>query len=144
MYIFIFGHAGSFAAAHRLSVVAESRGYSLVAIHRLSLWWLLLLQSMGSRPKDFSTCGAPAFSHCGEQGLFSRCGAQAFIVLQSTGSRHVASVVVVHGLSFPRARRIFPDQGLNLCPLCGRWILNHWTTREVLNLTIHGFQSQDD
>ena len=78
MYIFIFGHAGSFAAAHRLSLVAESRGYSLVAIHRLSLWWLLLLQSMGSRPKDFSSCGAPAFSHCGEQGLFSRCGGFGF------------------------------------------------------------------
>ena len=27
---------------------------------------------------------------------------------------------------------IFPDQGSNLCPLNGRWTLNHQTTREVL------------
>ena len=31
------------------SLVAVSGGYSLVAVHRLSLQWLLLLQSTGSR-----------------------------------------------------------------------------------------------
>ena len=25
----------------------------------------------------------------------------------------------------------FPDRGSNPCPCIGRWILNHWTTREV-------------
>ena len=50
-------------------------------------------------------CGAQA-SHCGG---FSCCGAQAL------GVR--ASVVVAHGLSCSTACGIFPDQGLNLCPL---------------------------
>ena len=30
-------------------VIAAHRGYSLVAVHGLSSWWLLLLQSIGSR-----------------------------------------------------------------------------------------------
>ena len=37
----------------------------------------------------------------------------------STGSRRTGSVVVVHRLSRPMACGIFPDQGLNPCPL-------HW------------------
>ena len=51
----------------------------------------------------------------------------------STGSkaRVRASVAAVHGLSCPETRGILPDQGSNLCPLHGRWILNHWTIREV-------------
>ena len=40
-------------------------------------------------------------------GRFSRCGARA-------------SVVAVLGLSCPTAWGIFPDQGLNLCPLLWR------------------------
>ena len=52
-------------------------------------------------------CGARA-SHCGG---FSCCGAQAL------GTR--ASVVAAHRLSCSAARGIFPDQGLNPCPL-------HW------------------
>ena len=51
-------------------------------------WWLLLLQSIGSRHVGFSSC-APR--------------------LQSTGS-----IVVTHGLSCSVACGIFPDQGLNL------------------------------
>ena len=35
------------------------------------------------------------------------------------------------GLSCPKARGIFPDQGLNPVPCIGRQILNHWSTREV-------------
>ena len=34
--LFIFGCAGSFIALHRLSLIVESRGYSLAAVH-----WLL-------------------------------------------------------------------------------------------------------
>ena len=41
------------------------------------------------------------------------------LLLQSTGSRHAGSVVVVHGLSCSAACGIFPDQGSNPCPL-------HW------------------
>ena len=42
-----------------------------------------------------------------------------------------ASVVVAQGLSCSAAYGIFPDQGLNPCPLHAQWILNHCATREV-------------
>ena len=51
------------------------------------------------------------------------CGAQAL------GTR--ASVVGVHGLSCTEACGIFLDQGLNLCPLTGRWTLIHCAIRDV-------------
>ena len=41
------------------------------------------------------------------------------LLLQSTGSRRAGSVVVAHGPSGSTACGIFPDQGLNPCPL-------HW------------------
>ena len=44
---------------------------------------------------------------------------QLLLLLWSTGSRHVGSVVVAHGLSCSMACGIFPDQGLNPCLL-------HW------------------
>ena len=53
----------------------------------------------------FSSCGARV-SHCGG---FSRCRAQALGCM--------GSVVVVHRLSCPTARGIFPDQGSNSCLL---------------------------
>ena len=59
-----------------LSLVVESRGYSLLRCMGFSLWGLLLLQSTGS-------------------------------------------VVVAHGCGCSAACGIFPDQGLNPCPL-------HW------------------
>ena len=55
--------------------------------------------------RAFSSCGARA-SHCGG---FSCCRARAL------GTR--TSVVVVRGLSCSEACDIFPDQGLNPCPL---------------------------
>ena len=70
--------------AHRLSLVAESSSYSLMQCAGFSLWWFLLLWSTGSRLAS------------------SVVVAQRF---QSAGS-----VVVVHGLSFPAACVIFPDQ----------------------------------
>ena len=39
------------------------------------------------------------------------------LMLRSTGSRRAGSVVVVHGPSCSAACGIFPDQGLNPCPL---------------------------
>ena len=47
-----------FVAAHRLSLVAASGGYSLLWCADFSLQWFLLLQSVGSRRTGFSSCGA--------------------------------------------------------------------------------------
>ena len=41
------------------------------------------------------------------------------LLLRSTGSRRAGSVIAAHGPSCSAACGIFPDQGLNLCPL-------HW------------------
>ena len=49
-----------FIAARRLSVVAESRGYSSLQCVGFSLQWLLLLQSTDSRHVGFSSCGTRA------------------------------------------------------------------------------------
>ena len=57
-YIFIyFWLHWVFIAACGLSLVVASRGYSLLQCAGFSLWWLLLLQSMGSRHAGFSSCG---------------------------------------------------------------------------------------
>ena len=50
----------------------------------------------------------------------SRCAGLSLsrpLLLQSTGSRRASSVVVAHGPSCSAACGIFPDQGLNPCPL---------------------------
>ena len=47
-----------FIAAHGLSLVAASGGHSSLWCTCLSLQWLLLLQSTGSRHAGFSSCGA--------------------------------------------------------------------------------------
>ena len=50
-----------FVAAHRLSLVAASGGYSLLPVRDFSLQWLLLLRSTGSRHGSFSSsCGMQA------------------------------------------------------------------------------------
>ena len=49
-----------FVAARGLSLVAASRGYSSLRCTGLSLRWLLLLQSTGSRYVGFSSCGTRA------------------------------------------------------------------------------------
>ena len=72
----------------------------------------------------------PAFSSCSKRELltlgfgeqishcsgFSCCRAQA-PGTQSPVFRHTGSVVVVQGLSCSMVCGIFPEQGLNLCPL---------------------------
>ena len=55
------------------------------------------------------------------------------LLLQSTGSRMWASVFVAPGLSCSKACKIFPDRDQTCVPCIGRQILNHWTTREVLD-----------
>ena len=47
-------------AAHGLSLVAASRGYSSLWCAGFSLQWLLLLRNMGSRQVGFSSCGLQA------------------------------------------------------------------------------------
>ena len=52
----------------------------------------------------------------------SRCAGLSLsrpLLLRSTGSRRAGSVIVAHGPSCSAVCRIFPDQGLNPCPL-------HW------------------
>ena len=49
-----------FVAAHRLSLVAASGGYSLLWCVGFSLRWLLLLWSTGSRHTGFRSCGTRA------------------------------------------------------------------------------------
>ena len=49
-----------FVAACGLSLVAVSRGCSLLQCAGFSLQWLLLLQSTGSRHTGFSSCGTRA------------------------------------------------------------------------------------
>ena len=72
----------------------------------------LLLQWAGA-----SLCCSPWASHCGG---FSCCGADSRhpdFSRCSTQALEYGSVVVVHRLSYFEACAIFPDQGLNPCPL---------------------------
>ena len=65
---------------------------------------------------------ARAFSSCGKWGplfITVRRPLSRPLLLRSTGSRRAGSVVVAHGPSCSAACGIFPDQGLNPCPL-------HW------------------
>ena len=61
-----------FVAGCGLSLVAASGGYSLLWCAGVSLRWLLLLQSTGSRCVGFSSCGSQALE-C----RLSSCGARA-------------------------------------------------------------------
>ena len=61
-----------FVAAHRLSLVAASGGYSSLRWAGFSLWWLLVLWSTGSRCTGFSSCGLWALER-----RLSSCGARA-------------------------------------------------------------------
>ena len=71
------------------------RGLLFVVVRGLLIAVASLFGSMGSRRAGFCSCGSRAY----------RAG----------------SVVAAHGLSCSAACEIFPDQGLNLCPL-------HWQT----------------
>ena len=103
-----------FVAACGLFLVVASRGYSSLWCAGQSLWWLLLLQSMGSRRMGFSSCGMRA------QQLWltgSRAQAQWLWRMGLVALQHVGS-------SWTRAQ--------THAPCIGRQILNHGATREVL------------
>ena len=57
---FYFWLLWAFVAAHGLSLVGVSGGYSSLRCASFLLRWLLLLRSMGSRRVGFSSCGARA------------------------------------------------------------------------------------
>ena len=75
----------------------------------------------------FSSCDEPLLCRCGARvshcGGFSRCRAQALghggFSSCSLQALECMQNVVLYGLSHSVARGIFPDQGLNQCPL-------HW------------------
>ena len=99
---FFFWLCWVFVAAHRLSLVVASGGYSSLRCTGFSLRWLLLLRSMGTRHVGFSSCGA---------------WAQWLWCMGLVAPRHVGS-------SWTRAQTRVPS--------IGRWILNDHTTREAL------------
>ena len=98
---FFFGCVGSSLLRVGFSLVVASGGYSSLRCAGFPLRWLLLLQSTGSRRVGFSSCGSRSS------------------VVVAHGLWSAGSVLVAHGLSYSAACGIFPDQGLNPCPL-------HW------------------
>ena len=60
LFVLYFWLHWLFVAARGLSLVAASGGYSSLQCAGLSLRWLLLLLSMGSRHAGFSSCGTQA------------------------------------------------------------------------------------
>ena len=71
--------------------------------------------------------GGPLWLGC------SGFSSQWLLLLWRVGSRACMkpSVVVGHGRRCPVARGIFPDQGLNPCPLHWQAVSYHWTTGEM-------------
>ena len=114
IYLFIFGCVWVFVAARGLSLVAVSRGYSSLRCTGFSLRWLLWLRSTGFSLRWLLWLRSTGSRHVG----FSSCGTQALVVV-AHGLQNAGSVVVAHGPSCSAACGIFPDQGLNPCPL-------HW------------------
>ena len=114
-YLFILAVLGLCCCAWASSSCGE-RGYSSLWCAGFLLWWLVLLQSTGSRCTGFSSCGTRA------QQLWlagSRAQAQQLWCTGLVALRHVGS-------SCTRAR--------TCVPCIGRRILNHCTTREALSL----------
>ena len=105
-FYFYFWLHWVFVAAHGLSLIAASGGYSSLRCMGFSLRWLLLLQSTGSRCAGFSSCNTWA------QQLW-RTGLVAL--------RHVGS-------SWTRDR--------TRDPCIGRHILNHCAAHELFIVVI--------
>ena len=91
----------------------------LVGLFVLILFIYLFLAVSGLRfcARAFSSCATASGGHSSSQ-----CAGLSLsrpLLLWSTGSRHAGSVIVAHGSSCSAACGIFPNQGLNPCPL-------HW------------------
>ena len=85
-------------------------------------------------------CCMKAFSSCGERGLLSSCDARAspcgsFSCLQSTGSGD-CGLQSLWRLGFIAPLLVGSSRTRDQTHLSciGRWILNHWATREVLKI----------
>ena len=121
-----------FVAVHGLSLVAASGGYSSLRCAGFSLWWLLLLWSMGSRRAGFSSCGLRAverrLSSCGAWAQ-SLCGmwdlprpglesvspalAGRFLTTAPPGKTRVIFIYLFFDHTVRHAGSQFLDQGLN-------------------------------
>ena len=71
----------------------------------------------------------PCSTQASHGGVFSCCGA---------GAPGTQVSVLVLTLSCSKVCEISPDQGSNRVSCIGRWILNHWTTREVPWIFLEG------
>ena len=91
----------------------RERGYSSLRCVGFSLWWLLLLQSTGSRHTGFSSCGMWA--------------QQWWLV----GSRAQAQQLQRMGLVAPWHMGSSRTRARTRVPCIGRQILNHCATREA-------------
>ena len=113
LFIYLFWLRWVLIAAHGLSLVAASGGHSSLWCTGFSLWWLLLLRSTGSRRAGFSRCDvrAPQLWLVGSRAQAQQLWRTGLVALWHVGSS--------------RTRHRTP------VPCIGRWILNHWVTREV-------------
>ena len=117
--LFIYWLRWVFIAARGLSLVGASGGYSSLRCVGFSLRWLLLLQSMGSRRTDFSSCGTRA--------------QQLWLV----GSRAQAQQLWRTGLGAPRYVGSSQTRAQSCVPCTGRQTLKHCATRETLYLCFY-------
>ena len=111
MYLFLTA-LGLRCCARAFSSCSE-RGLLSVAVCSFSLWWLLLLQSTGSRHMGFSSCGSWALER-----RLSSCSLRA---QQLCRTGLVAPLHVGSSRTRDRTR----------VPCIGRWILNHCATTEA-------------
>ena len=95
IYTYLFLLCWVFVSMHRLSLVAVSRGYTLVAVHRL----LIVGASLVAEHRLWGAWASVA----------APVGSVAPRFVESSWTRDQTRV-----------------------PCTGWWILNHWTTREVL------------
>ena len=109
-FVYYFWLRWAFVAAHGLSLVAESGGYSSLRFAGFSPQWLLLLRSMGSRCVGFSSCGTRAsvvvargLSSCGSRAQAQQLWRTGLVALQHVGSSRTGAWTRV--------------------PWIGRWIL---------------------
>ena len=97
---------------HGLSLAAESKGYSLVAVHRL----LIAVTSVAA-----------------EHRLWSALASVLWLLGCSAQAQWLRSV----GLAAPQHVGSFPARGEAHISCMGRWIPYHWTTREVLSFSFN-------
>ena len=113
IHLFAFGCAGS-SLLRGFSLVAESSGYTLVAVHRLLVAVAPLAVEYGLQGMQLSVAAAHRLGNCSSQALEYRlrsCGAQASLLCGMWGH---------------------PGPGIKLVSCIGRQILHHGASREAL------------